>query len=103
MLRRTFLTIASAASPLLSLLSKMKPWPFVEVDWWFAAPCGCDDCHDQLACHYSFRWLSCDMCYESAVDDFCKDSTKEPRKFYRTTDGSRIVICEHCTGEYLNT
>lgn len=99
MLRRTFLTIASSASPLLWLLSKLKPWPFVEIDVvylpGFREAIDGDDFLDNA------RLTTCDLCCETFVEDM--DDDRKPRKFYRTTDGSGLIVCERCTSEYLNT
>lgn len=76
--RRTFnlAILAAAALPDLTRL-----WPFEEVDY-STKPDAC-----------------CDWCLRDTIDLILEYDNLP--KFYRTTDGHGLIVCEHCTGSYL--
>lgn len=95
MTRRPFLSIlasfAAVAAPLVSAAWRVwRRWPFVEIH----QVTRIDEAHS-ITGEPQVAWTLtyCDICNESAAHG--------NRKFYRTTDGSELVVCERCTGEYL--
>jgi hypothetical protein len=94
--RRNFLkspALAIIAAPAVEAVARL--WPFEPIDWITVY----DD--PSLVGWAAVKDLaSCDLCYESATDDF-GNGLSYPRQFYRTTDGHGLCVCERCTGDYL--
>jgi len=98
MIRRDFLQIAAAASPILSLLhASVRRWPFVEID--ITHMPGHREAVDGPDWSEHAKLTCCDCCWETFLDDM--PDGNEGRKFYRTTDGGDLIVCERCTADYL--